>query len=204
MTRFHPIIDRSSARACRATWGLFVTASLLMIPVAAAAQPPPAQPVSMHRPWVGVGFGWGNITSTRTEGPDVVLSATFEIPAAPTAGVRLSAERIWSSARDVGNVSVRQVSADLMMRRPIGTAFGCVRQIVVGLGAGLYTFAADTGSLDDPTRLGYQIAAGGDCVGGRLAIGGMFGFRFVDAPTHPAFSDNVIAPSATLTLRIRL
>ena len=83
--------------------------------------------------------------------------------------------------------------------------FGCTRQLVVALGAGLYTFAAETGPLTDPTRVGYQVAVGGDCVGGRLAIGGALGFRFVDAPDHPAFSQpSVIAPSAGLTIRIRL
>jgi hypothetical protein len=177
---------------------------LLLISVSAAAQPVPVPPVSMHRPWVGVGFGWGNVTSTRTEGPDVLLSATIEIPLVPTAGVRLSAERIWGSARDAGEVSLRQLSADLLLRRPFGAAFGCTRQVVVGLGAGFYSFATETGTLNDPTRLGYQVAVGGDCVGGRLAIGGAFGFRFIDAPDHPALPGNVIAPSASLTIRIRL
>jgi hypothetical protein len=178
---------------------------LLVMPVLAEAQPsssPP--PVSIHRPWVGAGFGWGNVTSTRTEGPDVLLSASIEVPMAPTAGVRLSAERIWGSARDAGDVSLRQVSADLLLRRPFGAAFGCTRQVIVGLGAGLYTFTTETGTLNDATRLGYQVAVGGDCVAGRLAIGGALAFRFVDAPDHPALSGHVIAPSASLTIRIRL
>ena len=179
-------------------------AALLLLPAAGWAQPPPAAPVSLHRPWVGVGFGWGNVTSTRTEGPDVLLSATFEVPVTIRGAVRVSAERIWSSARDVGVASLRQVSADIVLRRPFGIAFGCMRHVVVATGAGLYMFAAATGSLNDRTRVGYQVAAGVDCVSGRLAIGGGFGVRFVDAPDHPAFSDSVIAPSASLTLRIRL
>jgi hypothetical protein len=190
-------------RVRRVTQTCLAPALLLLISASAAAQPSSA-PVSMHRPWVGVGFGWGNVTSTRTEGPDVLLSATIEMPVAPTAGVRLSAERIWGSARDAGEVSLRQLSADLLLRRPFGVAFGCTRQVVVGLGAGFYTFATETGTLNDPTRLGYQVAVGSDCVGGRLAIGGAFGFRFIDAPDHPALPGNVIAPSASLTIRIRL
>jgi hypothetical protein len=149
--------------------------------------------------------GWGNITSTRSEGPDVLLAATFEIPLVPTVGARLSAERIWSSAQDSGDVSLRQLSADLVLRRPFGTAFGCTRQLAVGMGAGLYGLAVETGSLADSTRVGYQLAVGGDCAGPRLAIGGAFGFRFIDAPDHPAFSaSKLIVPSLTLTIRIRL
>ena len=60
-------------------------------------------------------------------------------------------------------------------------------------------------SLEDPTRLGYQVSAGVDCVSGRVTIGGAFGFRFIGAPEHEAFSsDGVIAPSAALAIRIRL
>ena len=183
---------------------ILLSLALLSTGSPAWAQAPPAAHVSTHRPWVGAGFGWGNVTSTRSEGPDVLLSATLEVPLAPAAGVRVSAERIWGSARDVGGASLRQLSADLMWRRPFGSAFGCARQIVVGMGAGLYQFTVSTGSLDDSTRLGYQVAAGVDCVGGRMGIGGAFGLRFVDAPEHPAFSTSVIAPSASLTIRIRL
>jgi hypothetical protein len=182
-----------------------LSAALLLVPLCAAAQTPAATAGSVHRPWVGLGIGWGNITSTRSQGPDVMLAATLEMPLVSTAAVRLSAERIWSSAQDVGDVSLRQVSGDLVLRRPFGTSFGCTRQLVVGLGAGVYGFAAETGPVTDATRVGYQASVGGDCVGGRLAIGGALGFRFVDAPDHPAFSQpSVVAPSLTLTIRIRL
>jgi hypothetical protein len=186
----------------RSAW--LVSAGLLLLPPGAAAQTMPAAAVSMHRPWVGLGIGWGNITSP-SEGPNVLLAATIEVPLVSAAGIRLSAERIWSSAEGVGDVSLRQLSADLVWRRPFGGAFGCTRQLVVGMGAGSYTFAVEPGSLTDPTRVGYQLAVGGDCVGGRLAVGGAFGFRFVDSPDHAAFSKpNVLAPSVTLTIRIRL
>jgi hypothetical protein len=186
----------------RRAW--LLSAGLSLFPLFAAAQTSPGAG-SAHRPWVGLGVGWGNITSTRSEGPDVLLAATFEMPLVPIAGVRLSAERIWSSAQDIGDVSLRQLSADLVLRRKFGTGFGCTRQLVVGMGAGLYSFAVETGSLADPTRVGYQLAVGGDCASSRLALGGAFGFKFIEAPDHPAFSTpNVIAPSLTLTLRIRL
>ena len=187
----------------RRAW--LLSAGLLLLAPCAAAQTPPAPEGSLHRPWVGLGFGWGNIRSARSDGPDLLLAATLEVPLLSTAGVRLSAERIWSSAQDIGDVSLRQLSADLVLRRPFGTVFGCSRQLVASMGAGFYSFAVETGSLTDPTRVGYQLAVGGDCVGGRLAIGGALGFRFIDAPVHAAFSTrNVIAPSATLTIRIRL
>ena len=135
----------------------------------------------------------------------MLLGATLEVPIAPVAGVRLSAERIWSSTRDAGAVSLRQLSADLMLRRTLAATRSCASQFVVGVGAGLYAFSVESASLDDPTRLGYQVSAGVDCVSGRVTIGGAFGFRFIDAPNHEAFSsDGVIAPSATLAIRIRL
>jgi len=178
---------------------------LLASSIAVAQSPPQAPGGSPHRPWVGFGGGWGNVASTTTEGPDVLLGATLEVPIAPVAGVRLSAERIWSSTRDAGAVSLRQLSADLMLRRTLATTGSCASQFVVGVGAGLYAFSVESTSLDDPTRLGYQVSAGVDCVGGRVTIGGAFGFRFIDAPHHEAFSsDGVIAPSATLAIRIRL
>lgn len=179
------------------------TAALgLLLTAPAAAQS--SSPGFSHRPWVGVGFGAGTFTGPELEGPDVLLAATFEVPLTPISGVRISAERIWTSARGYGEASLRQFSADLMMRRPSWSNGTCDIQAVVGLGAGLYSFAFASGWPGDATRGGYQISAGADCVGGRLGIGGLFGFRFIDAPEHPAFaSDVVIAASLSLTVRLR-
>ena len=210
-TRRHPVPRRrrrrhvgceiptmTVARPCAA-----ITILLWLAGAGVAAQSPtPA--VSAHRPWAGVGLGWGNVTSIRTEGPDVLLGASLEVPLVPAAGVRLAAERIWSSARDHGAVSLRQFSADLMLRRTLAATSTCASQAVVGLGVGAYRFTVESVSLEDPTRLGYQVSAGVDCVSGRVAIGGAFSFRFIGAPEHPAFSSGrVIAPSAALTVRIR-
>ena len=174
-----------------------------LFPAPAGAQSPSAG--LSHRPWVGVGFGAGTFTGPELEGPDLLLAATFEVPLTTTGSVRISAERIWTSTRDYGDASLRQFSADLMLRRTVSSNSTCDTQAVVGLGAGIYAFAFESGSLQDPTRGGYQISAGADCVGGRLGIGGLFGFRFIDAPEHPAFTgDVVVAASLTLTVRIRL
>ena len=77
---------------------------LLWLAGAGVAAQSPAPAVSAHRPWAGVGLGWGNVTSIRTEGPDVLLGASLEVPLVPAAGVRLAGERIWSCARDHGAV----------------------------------------------------------------------------------------------------
>jgi hypothetical protein len=157
-----------------------------------------------HRPWVGVGFGWGVFAGPQLEGPGGLLAASLDVPLTPLAGVRVSADRIWQSIRDYGDVSLRQLSAELTMRRTISRTSACDMQSVVGLGLGVYRFLFESGAPEDPTRIGYQIGAGADCVGGRLAIGGLLGFRFIDAPDHPAFtSDVVIAGTGTFTVRIR-
>jgi hypothetical protein len=157
-----------------------------------------------HRPWLGVGLGPGLFTGPELDGRNVLLSATFEVPVTRTGGVRISAERIWTAARDYGDASLRQFSADLMMRRIISRNSTCDMEAVVGLGGGLYSFTFDAGPPAGGPRGGYQLHAGADCPGGRLAIGGLFGFRFIDAPDHPAFaSDIVVAFSLTLTVRVR-
>jgi hypothetical protein len=134
----------------------------------------------------------------------MLLSATLEVPLTATGSVRLSAERIWTSARGYGDASLRQFSADLMIRRTVSSSSTCDLQAVVGLGAGIFAFAFESGLLENRTQGGYQISAGADCVGHRLGIGGLFGFRFVEAPQHPAFtSDVVVAGSLSLTVRVR-
>lgn len=186
------------------TLSCVIKTTALVIVMAAPASAQQSSSGGAHRPWVGVGFGPGMFTGPELEGPDLLLSATFEVPLAPVAGVRISAERIWTSARDYGDASLRQFSADIMMRRPISSNSACDTQAVVGLGAGIYAFTFESGPLEEATQAGYQINAGADCVGGRLAIGGLFGFRFIRAPDHPAFAgDVVIAGSLSLTVRIR-
>lgn len=186
------------------TLGRVMTTTTLLLVMAAPAAAQPSSAGASHRPWVGVGFGVGTFTGPELEGPDLLLAATFEVPLAPVAGVRISAERIWTSARGYGDASLRQFSADLMMRRPVSSNSTCDTQAVAGLGAGIYAFTFESGPLAEATQGGYQINAGADCVGRRLAIGGLFGFRFIGAPDHPAFTgDMVVAASLSLTVRIR-
>jgi hypothetical protein len=178
--------------------------AILLIPGAGLASAQASSAGTSHRPWFGVGLGPGTFTGPELQGPDMLLSATLEVPVTTTGSVRVSAERIWTSARGYGDASLRQLSADLLIRRTVSSSGMCDMQAVVGLGAGLFSFAFESGSPQNPTQGGYQISAGADCVGRRLGIGGLFGFRFVEAPQHPAFtSDVVVAASLSLTVRVR-
>lgn len=179
-------------------------AAFLLLSLASPVAAQSSSTAFSHRPWVGVGFGWGVFAGPQLEGPGALLAASLDVPITPAAGVRISTDRIWQSIRDYGDVSLRQLSADLTMRRTISRTSSCNWQSVVGLGLGVYRFLFESRAPADPTRSGYQISAGADCVGGRLAIGGMLGFRFIDAPDHPAFtSDWVITGIGTFTVRVR-
>jgi hypothetical protein len=101
----------------------------------------------------------------------------------------VSLERIWIGVRDREDVSLRQLSADLVVRKAIGTGFGCEVQFVTSVGAGVYAFSTPPGAPD----------------GRRFALGGGFGGRFVHGPAHPVFSATpLVVLSATLSVRFRL
>lgn len=158
-----------------------------------------------RRPWVGTGFGVGVLTGPQLDGSNVVLAATLEVPVVSSLGVQVSAERLWSSSPDYGDVSIRPFSLDLMGRRTVSSRSTCDMQSVLGLGVGVYQFQIESPAARDPNQIGYSFRVGADCVSPRLAIGGLFGFRFIEAPDHPGFSSNsVIALTLTLTVRFRL
>lgn len=180
-----------------------VTTALVLIAVGPAAGQSSSAPFS-RRPWVGAAFGIGALTGPQLDGSNVVLGATFEVPVVSSLGVQLSVERFWSSSPDYGDVSIRPFSVDLMGRRTLSRQGGCDLQSVLGLGIGLYQFQIESPPARDPNQIGYSLRAGADCVSPRLGIGGLFGFKFIDAPDHPGFGNNsIIAVTLTLTARVR-
>ena len=163
-------------------------------------------PISIHRPWVGIGAGLGGVLGTTPAGgTDGLLASTLDLPLTARDSVRFSAERLWSSVESYGSFSQRQFSVDLIIRKPTGTLFGCSMYTVLGLGPGVYNVALESAELPDATRIGYQLTVGQECIRRRVASGGVFGFRFVRMPEHPAFVDALdVTLTLSLTLRIRL
>ena len=180
-------------------------------PAAASAQgPPPTQPqsapVSTHRPWVGIGAGLGGVLGNKpAEGTHGLLAAMFDIPLTSLSTVRFSAERLWSSVEGYGGLSLRQFSADLLVRKSAGTLFGCSMFTVLGVGPGIYDISLETAELSSATRVGYQLTLGQECIQRRFASGGALGLRFVRMPDHPAFEQALdVAMTLSWAMRIRL
>jgi hypothetical protein len=191
------------------TWpGVALVAVLAGLPASSAAQTAPGappSPVSIHRPWVGFGGGWGDVLAVNGASGGGVLSTSFDVPLARAASVRAVAERIWSAQPVHGSFSIRQLSADLLLRRPVRHLGRCSSEFVYGGGVGLYRFAFEEAGVGDETRVGYQVDVGGECIGGRLATGMLVGWRFVEAPDHVMFTTpNVIGLNLTFTVRLRL
>ena len=166
----------------------------------------PAGQAANRRIWVGAGAGLGGVLgSAPVEGTHGLLAATVDVPLTSADSVRFSAERLWSAVEGYGGLSLRQFSADLFVRRATGTLYGCTMYTVLGLGAGVYNFALESAQLTDPTRTGYQLTVGQECIQRRFASGGAFGFRFVKMPDHPAFADALdVAMTLSWLIRIRL
>ena len=180
-------------------------------PAAVLAQAPQAtqpqgQPVSVHRPWVGIGAGLGGVLgNTPAEGTHGLLTATFDVPLTSLNSVRFSAERLWSSVEGYGGLSLRQFSADLLVRKPTGTLYGCSMFTVLGFGPGIYDISLEDAELSGATRVGYQLTLGQECIGRRFASGGALGLWFVKMPDHPAFEQALdVALTLSWAVRIRL
>lgn len=193
----------------RVDWvGVALVACLLGTPrwtQAQAAPGPPPRTMSIHRPWVGFGGGWGSVLGTGESATGGLLSMNLDVRLDRAASVRVVAERLWSTHSIHGGLSVRQLSADLLLRHPIRTLGRCGSELVYGAGAGVFGFAFDDAALNDDTKIGYEIDVGGECVGGRLATGVALGWRFVDAPKHPMFTNSTVTSlNLTFTVRFRL
>ena len=180
-------------------------------PSAVAAQAPQAarpqgRPVSVHRPWVGIGAGLGGVLgNTPAEGTHGLLAATFDVPLTSLNSVRFSVERLWSSVEGYGGLRLRQFSADLLVRKPTGTLYGCSMFTVLGFGPGIYDISLEAADLSGSTRVGYQLTLAQECIQRRFASGGALGLRFVRMPDHPAFDQALdVAMTLSWAVRIRL
>jgi hypothetical protein len=153
---------------------------------------------------VGIGAGLGGVLgNTPAEGTHGLLAATFDVPLSSLSSVRFSAERLWSSVDGYGGLSLRQFSADLLVRKPTGTLYGCSMFTALGFGPGIYDISLEAVELPRATRIGYQLTLAQECIQRRFASGGALGLRLVRMPDHPAF-DQALDVALTLSWAVRI
>jgi hypothetical protein len=177
---------------------------------AVSAQTPPAgAAASLRRPWVSVAVGWGAVSTTAgASHGGGLLGASVDLPFAHDASIRAGAERIWGRDDRYGRLSLRQVTAELVLRRTLSFVGQCFQQspdLLGGIGGGLFVYTLGDEPLADATRLGYQLSLGFECPDDRLVFGFGVTARFLDPPEHPAFAVSPsLVPSLAFYLRVRL
>lgn len=191
------------AGGSRRTAKVLVGALLLMIalPAVSLAQTP-GQAFS-RRPWVGfwVGGNFGFDADTPRGGADTELSLDF--PVVQAGGLRFDVGRAWANAEGAEDLSIRRVTATILVRRPLGSVGGCANAVHTGFGAGLYSY--DFAERPDSQRRGgYHLVVGSMCDSSRLSLGVQMHGRFMGNPAPESNNGFLFALDFQVGVRLRL
>lgn len=158
---------------------------------------------SPHRPWFGVSIGKGFVGGDNVEPDDSSdIAAAVDVPIVPTARIRVGAGRLSVNGARFGSFPLRRVTVEALGLVPfprIGRA--CQSHFVIGGGGGLYHFGLDNDSTIEP---GYQLFAGGECVGSRISAGVQLTGRSIGGPGNAVLPDTkLFSLDMHIFLRVR-
>ena len=144
---------------------------------------------SPHRPWVGVSLGTGFLGGENVEPDDSRdLGVSLDIPLQPTFRLRAGAGRMRVNGARFGEFPLRRLTFDAVALVPFASpGRSCQSHFVVGGGFGLYHYGLDNDF--SKTRGGYQVFAGGECVGSRVSIGLEITGRSIRGPANLQLPD---------------
>jgi hypothetical protein len=160
---------------------------------------------SAHRPWVGVSLGTGFLGGDNVEADDSRdLSVSLDIPLQPAFRLRTGAGRMWVNGARFGEFPLRRLTFDAVALVPFASPRrSCQSHFVVGAGIGLYHYGLDHDF--SATRGGYQVFAGGECVGRRASFGLEIAGRSIRGPANLRFPDiKLFAADMRFGIRLRL
>lgn len=192
-------------RTCRAVVALVV----MITPAMALGQgirPNVGQSVSSsHRPWVGFSLGTGFLGGDHVEPDDSRdLGLSLDIPLQPTTRIRVGTGRMWVNGANSGEFPLRRLTFDAVALRPFpAPGRACQSHFVAGGGIGLYHYGLDHDFSE--TRPGYQLFAGGECVGSRVSVGLEITGRSLRGPANLQLPDvKMFALDMHFALKLRL
>jgi hypothetical protein len=160
---------------------------------------------SAHRPWVGVSLGTGFLGGDNVEPDDSRdLSISLDVPLHPAFRLRTGAGRMWVNGARFGEFPLRRLTFDAVTLVPsFRPRRSCQSHFVVGGGIGLYHYGLDHDFSE--TRRGYQVFAGGECVGSRVSIGLEVSGRSIRGPANLKLPDvKMIAIDMHFGIKLRL
>jgi hypothetical protein len=160
---------------------------------------------SSHRPWVGFSLGTGFLGGNTVEPDDSRdLGLTLDLPLQPTTRIRVGTGRMWVNGANFGEFPLRRLTVEAVALRPFrGPGQACQSHFMLGGGIGLYHYGLD--SDFSATRKGYQLFAGGECVGSRASIGLAITGRSIRGPANRQLPDaKMFALDMHFFLRVRL
>jgi hypothetical protein len=144
---------------------------------------------SPHRPWVGVSLGTGFLGGDNVEPDDSRdLSVSLDVPLQPAFRLRTGAGRMWVNGARFGEFPLRRLTFDAVTLVPsFRPRRSCQSHFVVGGGIGLYHYGLDNNFSE--TRRGYQVFAGGECVGSRVSFALEITGRSIHGPANLQLPD---------------
>lgn len=191
------------------TCGALVVSGVMINPAIAFGQsigPSVSQSVSSsHRPWVGFSLGTGFLGGNSIEPDDSRdLGLTLDLPLRSTTRIRVGSGRMWVNGADFGEFPLRRLTFDAVALRPFRSPRrACQSHFVLGGGIGLYHYGLDNNFSE--TRKGYQVFAGGECVGRRVSIGLEITGRSIRGPANLQLPDmKIFALDMHFALKVRL
>jgi fluoride ion exporter CrcB/FEX len=137
-----------------------------------------------HRPWIGLALGTGFLGGEHVEPDDSRdVGVSVDIPLQPLARLRVGGGRLSVNGADFGEFALRRVTIDGVALIPFPRARRpCQSHFVLGGGIGLYNYGL--GNEFSETRHGYQLSAGGECVGSRASFGLAMTGRSIRGPAN--------------------
>ena len=160
---------------------------------------------SSQRPWVGFSLGTGFLGGNSVE-PDNSrdVGLTLDIPLQPTTRIRVGSGRMWVNGADFGEFPLRRLTVEGVALVPFPSPRrACQSHFVVGGGLGLYHYGLD----DDfsTRRKGYQLFAGGECVGTRASFALEITGRSIRGPQNLQLPDlKLFALDMHFAVKLRL
>ena len=160
---------------------------------------------SPHRPWVGVSLGTGFLGGDHVEPDDSRdVNVSLDVPLRSTFRIRTSVGRMRVNGASFGEFPLRRLTVDGVALLPVGSVGrSCQSHFVVGGGTGLYHYGLDHDS--SATRGGYQVFAGGECVGSRASFSLEVTGRSIRGPGNLLLPDaKMFALDMRFGIRLRL
>lgn len=160
---------------------------------------------SPHRPWVGLSLGVGFLGGDNLE-PDDSRDVGFslEIPLKPAIRLRAGAGRMSVHSASFAAFPLRRFTFDAVALRAFPSPRrACQSHFIAGAGVGLYHYGLDQDF--SATRHGYQVFAGGECVGRRMSFALEITGRPIRGPANLQLPDvTMFAIDMHVAVKLRL